>query len=142
MTTQLAEGSGESSFLVREFLQDGKKFLPISNQKKRNVCVVPCIFNGEVRVHIRDFFPAEPEEEEWEETAEVPQQAYLFPTTRGVSLRVEEFNNLCASIDTAKKQVKRLLDRNNKKKTPRPITLKVRGHFLLFYHFFVLFDKY
>ena len=97
---------------AQEFFQEGKKFVRLSTQKKRNICVVPDIFNGEVRISIRDFFPAE---EETDST-----RPHLLPTKRGVSLSKEEFNNLCETLETTKNQVKRLdtkIETKNEKKT-------------------------
>ena len=48
--------------VVREFMQDGRRFFPLGGQKN-NVFLVPDVFRREVRVNIREYYPAREEEE-------------------------------------------------------------------------------
>ena len=90
------------------FVQDGRKFISVS--KRRGVYVVADVFQEEVRVNIREYFSFRAEEEAEEEET----RAYLYPSKKGVSLTVSEFESLCDSVEPTKKEIKRL-NKNLKK---------------------------
>ena len=89
------------------FKQNGKKFFRIG--EKKPICVVPDIFASEIRINIREYYtPLLSSESDSEEK----DQSFLYPTKKGVSLTLGEFETLCANIKNVKVQVSRL-----KKKT-------------------------
>ena len=111
---------------LREFLQDGKRFLPLGGQKK-NVFVVPDVFAGQVRVNIREYFLAKEDSSDSDTEDKTEQRDYYLPTKKGVSLTIVEFEQLCNKLESAKKIVKRLQkklhkrqEQKKKKKTSPP----------------------
>ena len=78
------------------FVQDGKTFFPLGGAKP--ICVVPDIFREEVRINIREYFSFREESS----------TDFLYPTKRGVSLTIEEFNVLCDNIESVKQNIKKL----------------------------------
>ena len=91
------------------FVQDGKTFFPLGGTKP--ICVVPDIFREEVRVNIREYFSFREEN-----TASTD---FLYPTKRGVSLTIDEFEVLCDNFECVKQKIKKLkkqVKKANKKK--------------------------
>ena len=91
------------------FVQDGKTFFPLGGTKP--ICVVPDIFRDEVRVNIREYFSFREEN-----TASTD---FLYPTKRGVSLTIDEFEVLCDNFECVKQKIKKLkkqVKKANKKK--------------------------
>ena len=103
----LSDNDSETSPVF--FVQDGKTFFPLGGTKP--ICVVPDIFREEVRVNIREYFSFREEN-----TASTD---FLYPTKRGVSLTIDEFEVLCDNFECVKQKIKKLkkqVKKANKKK--------------------------
>ena len=88
------------------FVQDGKTFFPLGGTKP--ICVVPDIFREEVRVNIREYFSFREDSSFSSSTPATTSTDFLYPTKRGVSLTIEEFNVLCDNIESVKQNIKKL----------------------------------
>ena len=119
------------------FKQKEKTFLPLGGRNK--IFIVPDLFNEEVYVHIREYFPisdkskktkkeeGEREEEEEDEEAEEEEEArpYYIPTKKGVCLNITEFEGLCEHLDKTK-QIVRKLTKKLKKEASSSTTKKLK----------------
>ena len=102
------------------FTQELKRFIPLG---KRGIFIVPDTFRGEVRINIREYFAFSnnSEEQEKEEDTAAAVRPYLYPSKKGVSLTLQEFETLCGRLETTKKEVKRLQRQLCKKEKVRSI---------------------
>ena len=104
------------------FTQELKRFIPLG---KRGIFIVPDTFRGEVRINIREYFAfsnnSEEQQEKKEEDTAAAVRPYLYPSKKGVSLTLQEFETLCGRLETTKKEVKRLQRQLCKKEKVRSI---------------------
>ena len=109
-TASSASSAASSSPSSVSFKQNGKKFFRIG--EKKPICVVPDIFASEIRINIREYYTLEKDllssESDSEDNTKKSDQPFLYPTKKGVSLTLGEFETLCANIENVKVQVSRL----------------------------------